>query len=245
MKVAVFGDVHGNLAALEAVLAEIGREGAGVILCTGDLVNYGPEPRAVVREALSAPTVCVAGNHDRLLARWHGQALAPRPGRDMALEEAALRWTAAQLGAQERRLLGDLPDRYLSLVGSFPLLLVHGSPSSAEEYVWPDQAEERWERLADTTHRCGARIVIMGHTHLPMYRAYGDVHFFNPGSVGWPKDGDPRASYGLIELGSDPSGAPRFSLRRVAYDAEAVMWSIRRAGLPEALAVAIASGRPA
>jgi predicted phosphodiesterase len=246
VRLAVFGDVHGNLPALEAVLDDVRRQGAEALLCTGDLVNYGPEPVAVLDRVLAECAACVAGNHDRLLARWNGEPLPPRPGRDMAVEERCLRWTAARLGPGDRGRLAALPDRITWPEGRAgeALLLVHGSPRSTDEYVRPDEPDDRWEALAQAARAQRAAVVLMGHTHLPMHRAWEGLHFFNPGSVGWPKDGDRRASYGLVAFQPDASQTPSFSVRRVAYDADAVATAMRRAGLPAAVAMAMASGRP-
>jgi putative phosphoesterase len=235
-RVAVIGDVHGNLAALEAVLDDIGRQGVDAVLCTGDLVNYGPEPSAVIDRVLEVATVCVAGNHDLLLARWDGEPLATRRGRDMAVEEACVRWTSAHLRKPDRTRLAALPGDAVWR----SLLVVHGSPRSADDYVFPDAGAARWAELAAATGARGCAALVMGHTHLPLQVVWEGIALFNAGSVGWPKDGDPRAAYGLVRLA--PWSA---SVRRVAYDAHAVATAMRSAGLPEAVATAIAEGRPA
>jgi putative phosphoesterase len=234
-RLAVIGDIHGNLLALEAVLADIRREGADAVLCTGDLVNYGPEPALVLERVLSVCDLCIAGNHDRLLAHWGGEPLASRPGRDMAIEEACVRWTAARLRQDQRQRLAALPDDAMWA----DILLVHGSPRSKDEYVYPNAAPARWAELADATRRRGCAALVMGHTHVPLLRQWEGVTLFNPGSVGWPKDGDPRAAYGLLRR--EP---PSFCVRRVAYDVRAAVDAMRAAGLPPALAAAVAAGRP-
>lgn len=245
MRVAVFGDVHGNLAALEAVLDAMDAQRVDARLCTGDLVNYGPEPVAVLKRVLAVAPACVAGNHDRLLARWREGALDPRPGRDMRQEEDCLRWTAARLGPPERECLGALPDRLQWPPPAPRVLLAHGSPLSADEYVLPDLTDGRWDEIAREPRRLGASVVVLGHTHLPMCRAWGGLLFCNPGSVGWPKDGDPRAAFGLLEFEPASRRAPRFSICRVDYDAAAVAAAMIRAGLPAAVAAAVRAGRPA
>jgi putative phosphoesterase len=243
VRVAVFGDVHGNLPALQAVLAAVWRERPDAVLCTGDLVNYGPDPVPALQRALAAATLAVAGNHDLLLARWRGEPLPERPGRDMAVETACLRWTAERLGPAERQLLGALPPVQLWRVGALSVLLAHGSPASPEEYVVPELPSGRWRRIVAQAARAGARVVVLGHTHRPLRLRRAGVLFCNPGSVGWPKDGDPRASYGVLEVGSGV--APRFTVRRVAYEVGTVVAAMRQAGLPAAVAEAIRTGSPA
>lgn len=241
IRIALLGDIHGNLPALEAVLADIGGACVDTVLCTGDLVNYGPEPAAVIRRVRAVAAACVLGNHDRLLARWRGEPLAARPGRDMAVEEACLRWTAARLADADRGWLGALPAQ----VVWGELLVVHGSPGSADEYVLPDTSAEGWAGLAQATCDRGCTTLLMGHTHLPLCRRQDGISFLNPGSVGWPKDGDPRAAYGLLTLGSRLGEPPVFTVRRVQYDARAVVAAMHAAGLPGGVAAAMAVGGPA
>jgi putative phosphoesterase len=249
MRLGVFGDVHGNVAALAAVLAELRRLGAERLLCTGDLVNYGPEPVAALRDSLAATSACVAGNHDRLATTWDGGALPARPGRDMASEEVCLRWTAARLGEAERAVLASLPDSLLWPEEAPRVLLCHGSPLDPGEYVRPDLPRARWDRLSRACRDQGVAVALLGHTHLPMLQVWDGVRFCNPGSVGWPKDGDPRASCGILDLDPGPEapggGAVRFSVHRVAYDAAAVAAAMAAAGLPEAVAEAVRCGGPA
>jgi putative phosphoesterase len=238
IRIALLGDIHGNLAALEAVLADIGRAGVEAVLCTGDLVNYGPEPVAVIRRIQTVAAACVVGNHDRLLAHWRGEALPARPGRDMAVEEACLRWTAARLGEAERAWLGALPKRVIW----GELLLVHGSPLSPDEYVLPNASAQVWAALAQATCDRGCTVLAMGHTHIPLWKSAHGIQFFNPGSVGWPKDGDPCAAYGLLSFGERLGEPATFAVRRVTYDTMAVVAAMRAAGLPEGVAAAIATG---
>lgn len=240
MKIGLFGDVHGNRPALGAVLAALAAQGADLLLCTGDLVNYGPEPSAAASLALDAANVCVAGNHDLLAATWTGEPLAPRAGRDMAVETACLRWTVAHLGPAERDDLRRLPPTRIVQADGRRLLLAHGSPDAVDEYVDARTPPARWHELAARAHAQGADVVVLGHTHLPLAREVDGVLFCNPGSVGWPKDGDPRASCAIL----DP-GPVRAQIHRVTYGAAAVAATMRTAGLPEAVAAALAAGRPA
>jgi predicted phosphodiesterase len=239
---AVFGDIHGNLRALTAVLEDAVGQGCTHFLCTGDLVNYGPAPNEAAELALRTADVCVAGNHDELLASWSGQQAPPRPGRDPAVENAALSWTGKRLSRSVQQQLRALP-RWAWWPSRRPLLLVvHGSPLSVDEYVTADTADERWVAFAQVAGGT-VQAVVLGHTHRALRALRHGIYYFNPGSVGWPKDGDGRASYGILSL--DRSGRlVDFRVRRVDYPRAQLREEMRRAGLPGALADAVTEGLP-
>jgi predicted phosphodiesterase len=198
---ALLYDVHGNLRALEAVLADARAAGAERFLLGGDYAAFGPEPAetlAALRELSDA--VWIRGNWERWCAH-------PDEALDNAVVQGALAAALEALGTGDVTRLGDLPEQ---AVGE-SVRYCHGSPKSDME-SWrpePQAGEEAW--LAGATE---PRIVF-GHTHLQFRRQLGDTELVNPGSVGLPWDGDPRAAYALV--GED--GA--LQLRRVAYDAEA------------------------
>ena len=141
---ALLGDVHGNLQALMAVLEHMARQRCDGVLCTGDLVNYGPAPNECVELVLAKADACVLGNHDQLLAHWAGEPAPVHPGRDPALEDTALRWTGERLGPRTRATLAALPTEVFWPAPEPRLLLVHGSPLSIEEYVTRATLDARW-----------------------------------------------------------------------------------------------------
>jgi predicted phosphodiesterase len=130
---------------------------------------------------------------------------------------------------------GNLPALQASLdaidlrfaIGDVPIHLVHGSPRKVNEYLFEDKPASLYERLAATEH---ARVMVFGHTHKPWVHSYGGVLFVNCGSVGKPKDGDPRSAFAILEL--DSAGEVQVSIERVPYDAEAVAREVAAAGLP-------------
>jgi diadenosine tetraphosphatase ApaH/serine/threonine PP2A family protein phosphatase len=239
MRVAVLSDIHSNLVALDAVLADAGAVDA--IWHLGDIVGYGPDPDGVVARLMERQAIGVRGNHDA--------AALGGPEIDWFNPEArtAAEWTRATMSEATRTWLHRLPIQLA--VGD--ISLVHGSPRDPlREYVTDhDRASANIDRL---TTRHG----LHGHTHIPVawiaspdrvalirgrpglgLELAPDRMLLNPGSVGQPRDGDPRASYLTIDL---PSG--HVTWHRVAYDVRPVQLAIRAAGLPGRLADRLAVG---
>ena len=236
MKVALIGDVHGNLPALEAVLTDARRRGAEAVWNIGDFVGYGAFPDEVVTRLRGENALSVIGNYDlKALAAVEakGHMAKPRP----AEKRLAFRWAHDHLSEASRSYLASLPREVRREVAGRRVLLTHGSPASVEEHLWPDTPESRLRELA---RRAEADAIIVGHSHQPFAREVDGVWFLNTGSVGRPDDGDPRACYAMLRLG------PR-SLRvrhyRIPYDVERAVAEIRRQGLPEAFAQMTIQGR--
>jgi diadenosine tetraphosphatase ApaH/serine/threonine PP2A family protein phosphatase len=240
VRVAVLSDIHANLTALDAVLADAGAVDA--IWHLGDVVGYGPEPDAVVERLEAAGAVGVTGNHDRAAI---GGSEIDWFNPDA---KAAAEWTRGRISSRTRAWLRALPERRVE--GDYQL--VHGSPlDPIWEYIVT--AAEAKANLAALPGRFG----LYGHTHLPMLwaerggrvrghepgrsraAAFGEARraLVNPGSVGQPRDGDPRA--GWLEL--DPDAAT-CTWHRVAYDVPAVQAAMREAGLPIRLAERLSHG---
>src|SRR5206468_439713 len=165
-----------------------------------------------------------------------GRAPSARPMRLAVLADVhanlpALRWTRIQLTPGSVGYLKDLEDRTRTTMPEGVVAMYHGSPRDDDEYVFPYTADDSLVRKA------GAPFVILGHTHLPMARSFRSGLSVNPGSVGQPRDGDPRAAWGLLDLSTRT-----FGLRRVPYDIDAVATAIRRTGLPTELADRLYAG---
>jgi predicted phosphodiesterase len=241
MRVAVVSDIHSNLHALEAVLAAIDAEAPDELWCLGDLVGYGPRPNECCAVVAERADVCLAGNHD----------LAVRGTID--LEEfggeagVAATWTRTVLEPEAQELL----DRLEPQGAAHGVALYHGSARDPVwEYVLSDEGALATLDLADSP------LVLVGHSHvaLQVVDSGGEVEggvarggtelelgavraLLNPGSVGQPRDGDPKAAYLLLDL-----DAKRASFRRVEYDVEQTQREMRDAGLPEMLAGRLALG---
>jgi putative phosphoesterase len=225
MKILVLADIHSNWPALSAI-----REEFDACFFLGDLVDYGPNPVPCVDWIRQNITAGVRGNHDHAVA----QRIQARGGsgfRKLAAATRPLQWQA--LNAPQLKFLSRLPVTMNLQLGGIRFLLVHATPRDPmDEYLTLDRAG--WQsRLAgmDTD------MVLVGHSHLPFDLRLDGVRVVNPGSVGQPRDGDPRAAYAIIENGA-------VSLRRVAYDIDATLAQLREAGIDgDALEVAEASLR--
>ncbi len=230
-RVAVITDIHGNLPALEACLSHIEALGIERIHCGGDLVGYGPHPNDVcaVIEDRGIPTIY--GNYDYAIARDLsdcGCAYVTRHDRELG--QQSVDWTLAHTDRRSKDFMRDLPfDLHLE-VGPNRVHLVHGSPRKANEYLFEDKPASLYERLARAEE---ASALVFGHTHRPWVREHGGVLFVNCGSVGKPKDDDPRAAFAVL---SAAAGGIDVKIERVAYDAGAVARELVEVGLPAELA---------
>jgi diadenosine tetraphosphatase ApaH/serine/threonine PP2A family protein phosphatase len=241
MRVAIVSDIHSNLHALEAVLAAIDTEAPDELWCLGDLVGYGPRPNECCATIAERADVCLAGNHD----------LAVRGTIDLAEfgGEAAIAagWTRTVLGPEAQALLARLEPEG----AAHGVALYHGS---ARDPIWEYVLDD--EAALATLELAGSPLVLVGHSHVALLvvqsgeeltggvaaagtelEVGGVRALLNPGSVGQPRDGDPRAAYLLLDL-----DAQRAAFRRVEYDIEQTQRQIREAGLPEMLAARLALG---
>jgi predicted phosphodiesterase len=246
---AIISDIHANLEALRAVLAEIHRLGVDDILCLGDLVGYNADPDGCFREMLSRAGLTVRGNHDRAVA-----GLMDLAWFNDAAKQAVL-WTRTHCDKAVLEGLQKLPRGPIS--PGEGVLMCHGSPFDEDEYVVDPGSVGESYRCLDAKHP-GIRFCLLGHTHVPMVMVRrkgrnkataaresgsvdispGDVLLINPGSVGQPRDGNSMASFGILDT-------TRLVYRnlRVAYDVREAQRKIARAGLPAELAHRLAGGR--
>jgi predicted phosphodiesterase len=252
MRYLIISDIHSNLAAFEAVLADAGS--FDKVWCLGDVVGYGPDPNECVERLRDLPHVCVVGNHD-----W--AALGKMDTEDFNPEaKRACLWTREQLSASNLEYLEALP----KILVEEDFTLVHGSPRHPIwEYILnPSIAKANFECF-DT------RFCLVGHTHVPIiYRSYAFGHnsenpnqvgdalipssgaqlvlgedrlIINPGSVGQPRDGDPRASYAILE--SDPKRSDlTLEYRRIPYPIETTQAKMVEKDLPVRLIMRLSYG---
>jgi putative phosphoesterase len=225
--VAVITDVHANLPALEAALARIDELGIDRIYCGGDLVGYGPDPDAVCARIAQRGIPTIYGNYDYAIARdLDDCGCAYITPHDRELGQQSVAWTREHTAQAAKDFMRALPfDRHLE-VGDQRVHLVHGSPRKVNEYLFEDKPARLYERLAAAET---GDVLVFGHTHKPWVHTHGHVRFVNCGSVGKPKDGDPRGAFAILDASS---GSLDVTIERVAYDAEVVADAVRAAGLP-------------
>ncbi len=227
-RIAVITDIHANLAALEAALAAIDSLGVDATYCGGDLVGYGPRPNEVCRLIEDAGIPTIYGNYDYAIGRELedcGCAYVTQHDRDLG--QLSVAWTLAHTDRRSKDFMRALPFDLRFELGDRRVRLVHGSPRKVNEYLFEDKPAHTFERIA-----AGADcdVLVFGHTHKPWIHSYAGVLFVNCGSIGKPKDGDPRAAFALLEL--DDSGEVAASIQRVGYDAGAVATEVVSVGLP-------------
>jgi putative phosphoesterase len=215
---AVVSDVHSNLEALEAVLAE---SGGKQVYCLGDLVGYGASPNEVVERLIEAKAVSVMGNHDHAVVAADTRMFNARAAM------SAL-WTTRELTGKNLEYLRTLPQRLKVRFDGVDALLAHGSPDDPlSEYVHPATHSQLFGHYLSTQK---VALIGLGHTHIPfIWRETGGT-VFNPGSVGQPRDGDRRASYAVLRV---EGGEVSVDLRRVEYDYDRAAAKIRDVGLPD------------
>ena len=206
------------------MLDAIRKEGIYTILNAGDIVGYGPSPDEVIDEVRGAGLVSIRGNHDNAILTgeygWFNEYAA-----------AAAKWTADAISRPNIEYLGRLGREESLRIGGRVIGLFHGSPEDPDEYVLE---KSRAEELLKSS---GYNVVICGHTHCPMEVRLGEKLFFNPGAIGQPRDGNPAASFGILDLAS-------LNVRtiRIDYDIPAVQMEMLRKGLPRPLATRLSEG---
>ncbi|MSQ14206.1 MAG: metallophosphoesterase [Dehalococcoidia bacterium] len=244
MRALIVSDIHGNLEALGAVLSDARRQGpVDEVWCLGDVVGYGPDPGACVDLMASQGAAAVAGNHDLAAVGVIGLG-------DFNPHAAeAAQWAGEQLNEVQRAYLRGLP----RILERAPFTLVHGS---LRDPVWDyfEPSSMSLHQMAEAFQIQKTPFCLVGQSHVPLVCVERGLRFgllqegdllletdtrlvVNPGSVGQPRDGDPRASYLLYE-----AEGRRLLHRRIAYDVAAVQSKMRRVGLPEPLAARLGVG---
>jgi putative phosphoesterase len=219
MRLGLLSDIHGNRVALSAVLDDM--PPVDRLVCAGDVVGYNPWPAECVAAVRERGVPTVLGNHDRAVAqgtafRFNSMAAAGVEYANERLDQDAVEW------------LRTLPDE--RTVADGRVKLVHGHPDDPDRYTYPDQFGP--EMLDDED------VLVLGHTHVQAHRSYDEGVVVNPGSLGQPRDGDPRAAYAVLDL-DDLS----VEERRVEYDVEAVVEAVAEAGLPERIGTRLREGK--
>jgi putative phosphoesterase len=228
VRVAVITDIHANLAALQAALARIDELGIDRVYCGGDLVGYGPHPNEVCALIAERGIPTIYGNYDYAIARdLDDCGCAYVTPHDRELGQRSVAWTLEHTDRAAKDFMRGLPFDLRFELGDRRVHLVHGSPRKVNEYLFEDKPARLYERLAAAAEE--AQALVFGHTHRPWVREYGGVLFVNCGSVGKPKDGDPRGAFAVLT--ATPAGL-EVTIERVEYDAAAVAREVAASGLP-------------
>lgn len=246
MPIALISDIHANLPALQAVLRELdARRDVDAIYHLGDLVGYAPWPNEVVEVIARRGIAGVAGNYDSTVATdyKHCGCKYEDPKQE-ELSHLSYAWTRVHVTAKTKRSLAALPFR-LDLrplgghLGGPRLILVHGAPTLNTLYWTVERDDDFCRKMIARVGAEPGDVLAFGHTHLPWHRAVDGVHLVNAGSVGRPKDGDPRAGYVTIAFGAS---GPEIEFHRVEYDVPKAQAAIQDSGLPAEFAEFLTSG---
>jgi predicted phosphodiesterase len=247
MRIALISDIHANLPALEAVLADIDADQTiDAIYHLGDLVGYAPWPNEVVKLLQNRAIAGVAGNYDSTTATHYKHCGCQyEDPRQEELSHMSYAWTLENTSDETKRVLGALPFRLdvRPLGGHVPgprLILVHGNPVLNTVYWTEDRPDTFAEQMAAQAGAKKGDVIAFGHTHKPWYRTIDDIHFVNTGSVGRPKDGDPRAGYVVLDF--DTESDVRVAFERVEYDVERTVRAIVDSTLPDDFANYLRTG---
>ena len=235
----VFGDIHANIHALTAVLSDIDRRGLLNLYCLGDLVGYGVFPNEVVEMVRGRDIPTLMGNYDQGVGQDSDDCgCAYTNPISEALGKRSIAWSNAHTTPENKTYLRQLPAHIPVQLGDLQVMLVHGSPRKVNEYLFADRPDATLERLLDLT---GADVMVCGHTHLPYHRVLpSGRRVINAGSVGKPKDGDPRAGYVVLSAqGKDLA----VEFVRVVYDVDAAADAILTTTMPHEYAEMLRQGK--
>jgi len=236
MRLAFLSDIHSNQPALLNVIDDIETQDIDKTYCLGDLVGYGPTPNQVIDTIRYFEFPTVMGNYDEGVGFERGECgCAYISDEEKVNGQRSIDWTTEQVTPDNKEFLKSLLDKIEFTVDGYRFLLVHGSPRRINEYLYEDRPEASLKRILEPLD---IDVMVCGHTHKPYHRQVEDIHIINDGSVGKPKDGDPRTCYAII----DTDEAFSVEFRRVEYPIELVAERIFEMGLPSAFAEALRAG---
>lgn len=240
--VTLFGDIHANLPALEAVFADMAARALDDLYCLGDLVGYGTFPNQVVDLIRQRGIPTLMGNYDQGVGTNSDDCgCAYKTDVERKRGELSIAWTNAHTTDANKAFLRALPSHIPLRLGGFSVLLVHGSPRKVNEYLFEDRPDDYFERIMDTA---AADVLVCGHTHLPYHKILpSGRHVINAGSVGKPKDHDARAGYVVLTASATDLGV---EFVRVPYDVERAAQAIEATpavgGMPHPFAHMLRAG---
>jgi putative phosphoesterase len=239
MRIALFSDIHANLPALEAFFRSIDGQKPDAVYCLGDLVGYNIWANEVISEIRKRGIPTIAGNYDFGIGRKSDDCgCAYKTDGEKEMGKVSIAYTNSIVGEEERAYLRTLP-AHLRIEfqlndDKMNLLLVHGSPRKINEYLFEDRDEKSLVRIME---QADADIMCFGHTHKPYHRILGSRHAINTGSVGKPKDGDPRGCYVILTI--NPGGQPTVEFIKFEYDVEKAANAVINSPLPDYYAEAL------
>lgn len=246
MKIALFSDIHANLPALEAFFADVERQNPDAIYCLGDLVGYNIWPNEVIDEIRRRGIPTIAGNYDFGIGRQSDDCgCAYKTDEEKAMGKISISYTNEIIKDEQRAYLRTLPAHirleYQLNNDKLNVLLVHGSPRKVNEYLFEDRDEKSLLRIME---QADADVLCFGHTHQPYHRIVPSAtseseyyrHAINIGSVGKPKDKDPRGGYVLLHINENSSVKDKDSIKvefiRFDYDIEKAASAVEGSPLP-------------
>ena len=237
MRIGIISDLHGNLPALEAVLADLRPRHLDAIYCLGDLVGYAASPNDVTERTRAEGIPTIMGNYDDGVGFERDDCgCAYTDPVQKQLGDESLAWTRGNVTAENKAFLRSLVKEIRFEADGKRVLLVHGSPRRMNEYLFEDRPLSSFQRLAAASN---ADIIVFGHTHRPYTKLVDGVLFVNAGSVGKPKDGDWRACCIILEPGLTTEPV---QFIRVPYDVHTAAAAIRASDLPDTFALDIETG---
>lgn len=245
MRYALLSDIHANLPALEAVLRDVEQQRVDAIYHLGDLTGYAPWPNEVVALLRERGIAGIAGNYDSTVATDYKHCgCRAENAHEEELSHISYEWTRKQVNGATKAYLASLPFRidirpFGGHLSGPSIILLHGNQTLNTVYVTEDRPDAFLQRMATAVGVSAGDVICFGHTHRPWQRVVDGVSFVNTGSVGRPKDRDPRACYVLISAESDQI---TIQFRRVAYDVELTAQEIVKSGLPGEFADVVRTG---
>ena len=229
MLIAFLSDIHANLPALEAAVADAKARGAKQIVSAGDMTGYGPFPNEVCRFLRKQRIPTILGNYDQKVIEVAKQGPSAAAGMKEKKRKILL-WTVAHLDDQSLRYLAGLPERLTLRLDGHNLFVFHGSPVSMEDAIYPSITRRGLEaKLGDGR----PDVLVCGHTHIPFVKRIGGTLIVNCGSAGHPVDGDPRPAYALVR--TEQAAPPRGRIVRFEYDRNRTMTTFEKTSLPKGL----------
>ena len=240
-KLAIFSDIHANFPAMGEVASHIRDNDYDGVYCLGDLGGYASEPNETQELVMFLDCLTVLGNYDEGVG-FNNDTCGCNYVKpfDIKMSDVSFGWTRQHTADAHKVWLRTLPREIRFESEGKRILLCHGSPASTTEYLFGTRSEAYLQKFtAGGRNDAHADVIVFGHTHVPYHRVVDGVHFVNTGSVGRPKDGDPRAGYCVLTIDDDQVTTEQI---RLEYDVEAACSRLLAAGLPEYFADYLRTG---